>query len=223
MAAWQRYVALGLEVLGVLLPRDALARAGSALVLEKSGGSEPELQPYTEIPAGVTVSLAPGSRLVILHYAACRVVTVVGGKIAVAAHTYTITGGAKPQEVPTPCPQTARLKDEGEMAGIMFRSIPSTLNLSTTPTFVLVGSRADEFASIRISRGDTTLLEAPLAGRSFRWPAGVKPLTPNDDYDMALVPKAPGKARMVTKFWVEARDPARSSEQVTLIQVEEEE
>ena len=220
MGRWRREVALGLGLLAGVLLRDAHAQAGSALVLEKNGRSEPELQPYSEIRDGSTVSLTPGARLVFLHYGTCRIVTVVGGRIAMAAHTYTVTGAPRPHEVRAPCPQKARLKDETDTAGVTARAGPPALRLSATPTFVLTGSRADEFATVRISRGETALMEAPLAGRKFGWPADAAPLAA-DDYEVAFVPRAPGKPPMIMRFRVEGERPAPSGQPVTLIQVEE--
>jgi hypothetical protein len=140
---------LGLPVLASLwIPSGADAQSASALVLEKSGATVPEVQPYSEIPVGTTVSLPSGARLVFLHYQTCKTVTAVGGKVVFDAFTYTATGGSKPQEVRTPCPPTVRLRGQGEMVGVVMRSILPEVRLSTSPAFVLVGDRADEFATI---------------------------------------------------------------------------
>ncbi len=56
-------------------PSGADAQNASALVLEKSGTAVPEVQPYSEIAVGTTVSLQPGARLVFQHYSTCRTVT----------------------------------------------------------------------------------------------------------------------------------------------------
>ena len=140
----------------------AVAQSGSALVLEKTGATAPDVQPYSEVPVGVTVSLQPGARLVFLHYQTCRTVTAVGGTVTFGGLTYTITGGNKPEEVRTPCPPTVRLRGQSEMAGVLMRTISPEVRLSLSPVFALVGARADDFASVRLSHGGTMLLEAPL-------------------------------------------------------------
>ena len=128
----------------------AVAQSGSALVLEKTGATAPDVQPYSEVPVGVTVSLQPGARLVFLHYQTCRTVTAVGGTVTFGGLTYTITGGNKPEEVRTPCPPTVRLRGQSEMAGVLMRTISPEVRLSLSPVFALVGARADDFASVRL-------------------------------------------------------------------------
>ena len=210
-----------IAVLALLcVPSGADAQNASALVLEKSGATTPEVQPYSEIAVGATVSLSSGARLVFLHYQTCRTVTVVGSKVAFGTYTYTITGGSKPEEVRTPCPPTVRLRGQGEVAGTLMRSIVPGVRLSLSPTFALVGERADDFAAVRVSRGGTRLLEAPLAGRGFRWPREAAPLVANADYELVLVPKAADKAGVTVKFRAEGEAPTAAGDQLTLISVD---
>ncbi len=204
-----------LVLLGV--PSGANAQNASALVLEKTGATVPEVQPYSEIAVGATVSLPPGARLVFLHYQTCRTVTAVGGTVAFGGLAYTITGGSRPQEVLTPCPPTVRLR--GDTAGMVMRSISPEVRLSPSPTFALVGARADDFAAVRVSQGGTTLLEAPLSGRGFHWPAGTAPLVANTDYELVLVPKAGGKTPVTLKFRTE-RGTSKVPGDLTLISVD---
>jgi len=212
---------LTIAVLALLgIPGGADAQNASALVLEKNGVTTPEVQPYSEVAVGATLSLQSGTRLVFLHYQTCRTVTVVGGKVAFAAYTYTITGGSKPQEVRTPCPPTVRLRGQGEVAGTLMRSIVPGVRLSTSPAFVLVGDRADDFAAVRVSQGGTILLESPLAGRGFRWPTGAAPLVANADYELVLVPKAADKAGVTVTFRAEGEAPTAAGDQLTLISVD---
>jgi hypothetical protein len=217
-AVWR--LTLGITVLASLwIPSGADAQNASALVLEKSGATTPEVQPYSEIAVGATLSLPPRTRLVFLHYQTCRTVTVVGGKVAFEAYTYTITGGSK-EEVRTPCPPTVRLRGQGEVAGTLMRSIVPGVRLSTSPTFVLVGDRADDFAAVRVSQAGATLLEAPLAGRGFRWPTGAAPLASNADYELVLVPKAEGRPQITVKFRAEGEAATAAGAQLTLISVD---
>src|SRR5262245_38695273 len=107
-----RLALLAVVVLAIVPLSPAQGGNGAALVLEKSGTSEPELQAYGEIPAGTSVSLGAKARLVFLHYRRCAIVTAIGGKVAIDTQAYTVTGGERPQEVSVPCPQRTRLKEE---------------------------------------------------------------------------------------------------------------
>ena len=212
-----------LVLLGV--PSGAAAQNASALVLEKTGTTVPEVQPYSEIAIGTTVSLQPGARLVFLHYQTCRTVTAVGSTVAFGALTYTITGGSTPQEVQTSCPpRTGRVG--GENAGVVLRfhddgqGLSFIPRLSLSPTFALVGARADDFAAVRVSHGGTMLLEAPLSGRDFRWPAGTAPLVANTNYELVLVPKVEGKTQVTLKFRTERETPTAAGDYHTLIKVD---
>ena len=212
---------LSIAVLALLwVPSGADAQNPSALVLEKTGATVPEVQPYSEIAVGATVSLQPGARLVFLHYQTCRTVTAVGGTVAFGGLTYTITGGSKPEEVRSPCPPIVRLRGQGEMAGVLMRTISPEVRLSLSPTFALVGARADDFAAVRVSQGGTALLEAPLTGRGFRWPAGAAPLVANADYELVLVPKAGGKTQVTVKFRAERGTSTAAGDHLTLISVD---
>lgn len=189
----------------LLVSSGAYAQAPSALVLEKSGASVPEIQPYSEIPSGTTISLRGNARLVFVHYNRCRTVAVVGGTIKFGTETYTITGGKKESEIRTPCPRQVALKAEGEMAGVMLRSVFTNvmIKFSERPAFVLVGKRADDFSSLRVTQEDKTVLEAPLEGQHFRWPKDVPPLAAASGYEMVLNPKVPGAAPAKLRFFVE--------------------
>lgn len=210
-------LALGIAALVALcVPSAAAAQNPSALVLEKSGATTPEVQPYSEIAVGATLSLASGTKLVFLHYQTCRTVTLVGGSVTFGGLAYTAAGGARPQEARTPCPPTVRLKGQGEVAGVVMRSISPTVKLSISPSFVLVGERANDFTAMAVSRDGTTLIEAPLAGRGFRWPASAAPLVVNTNYELLLIPKAADKGRVTVKF----RTEGPAEDQLTLISVD---
>jgi len=102
------------------------------------------------------------------------------------------------------------------MAGVVMRSISPTVRLSVSPSFVLVGERADDFSAAAVSQDGTMLLEAPLAGRGFRWPASAPPLAVNANYELRLMPKAADKGRVTVKF----RTEGQAEDQLTLISVD---
>jgi len=145
-----------------------------------------------------------------------------GGKVTFNADAYSVTGGATPKEVKTPCPQIVRLKGDGQFAGNLQRLFSSTVtvDLTTAPAFVLAGPRADEFSAVRISQRGETVLEARLTGRRFLWPVDKAPLAANADYDLILVPKGPAKARVTIGFRAQAEAGPLSDDQLTLISIE---
>jgi hypothetical protein len=198
----------------------ARAQTTSALVLETNGATVPHLKPYSEIPVGTTVSLPIGDRLVFLHYATCRTVTVVGGAVTFDANAYTLAGGTKESHVRNPCPRTVALRAGGEMAGALLRGGPPVSTLSTRPSFVLVGQRAGDFASVRVSKEGKEVLAAPLDGRRFRWPMGEALLAKDAEYELALVPRASGADPVTMRFRVKAPSADSSSEALTLVKVE---
>lgn len=215
-------LAFGLALLlSAWAPSGAQAQPASALVLEKSGASEPEVKPYSEMPAGATVSLSPGTKLVFVHYHTCRTVTVLGGRITFGAETYAVSGGTKTEQAGSTCPRTVRLKGSGEIVGgVVVRSVRPALQLSTTPSFVLSGARADDFAKVAVAEDGRVVLEAGLSGRFFRWPAARAPL-PTTDHELILVPKEPGKARVTIRFRAEPQSGGPSGDAVTVISIEE--
>ncbi len=201
----------------------AYAEQASALVLEKSGTSNPEVQPYTEVSVGTTVTLSRHAKLVFLHYHTCRTVTVVGGAIKFAAETYTMSDTNKKQETRSSCPRKVTLQASGQVGGVLMRGMGSgatgdTLKLSLRPTFVLVGSRANDFVYIRIRQGNTQILERALDGRFFQWPSDETPLAADTEYELALVPTTIGGTPVTKKFRVTKR--ARESKGLLLLRVQ---
>jgi hypothetical protein len=199
----------------------ACAQTASALVLETRGVNLPHLSPYSEVLSGTTVVLPQGAKLVFLHYPSCRTVAVIGGKITFAEDTYTVTGGTTEAEVRSQCPRIVRMSAEYQTGGTLLRGHQaSTLTLSPNPTFVLVGKRAGDFASVRVSQGGREVLAAPLDGRQFRWPSRLPPLSADHQYELALVPRSAGADPVTKRFKVEAPTTQFPSAVLTLLKVE---
>jgi len=207
----------------VLIGTSAVARAetASALVLETSGARIPVVQAYDEMLEGTTISLPSGAKLVFLHYHTCRTVAVIGGRIRFSVEKYTIDGGIKESETRTACPRTITLKAGGEMAGALIRSLGvGGVPLGTQPAFLLIGQRADDFASVRVSRGDAIVLESALDGRRFRWPSVTSPLAVDTEYGLVLVPKVAGSLPITMRFKAISLAVEPAGEALTLIRVE---
>jgi len=178
-----------------------------ALVLEVDGGSTPTVQPYTEVPAGTTIELAPGAKLVLLHYRTCRALGVTGGKVTVGEEGLVATGGSRTLDARRQCPRTVRLRTGGEAAGTVLRSAPvAAATLPARPAFVVVGARAGEYGAVRILRAGQIVREAPLDAPRFQWPADAAPLVAGTQYELRLIPKGAASAPVALRFV--ATDPA---------------
>jgi hypothetical protein len=214
-------VAMWAVVVWAMVGGVAGAQTASALVLETRGGDLPHLSPYSEVPSGTTVVLPPGAKLVFLHYPTCRTVTVIGGTISFAEDTYTVKGGTTEAETRGQCPRIVKLSAEYQMGGTLLRGKQDgPLTLAPHPTFVLVGKRAGDFASVRVSQGGREVLAAPLDGRQFRWPSKAPPLSEDHQYELALVPRSAGAGPVTRRFKVQAPTPQSPSEALTLLKVE---
>jgi hypothetical protein len=153
---------------GVLAQAPAPTRM--ALVLELAGATTPALKPYREIVAGTTVTLTPSSRIVFFHYDTCQTFTVTGGTVAFGhGEMPLIQGAVSATHVRSRCPR--RIAGSGGSAATVFRSgTAHAPTLSLTPSFVLVGRRAEEFARVRILRDGKEVLDQALSGPRFEWP-----------------------------------------------------
>lgn len=181
----------------------------------------PGLHLYHEIPVDTTVALPSDATLVFLYYDTCETVTVVGGTITFSVDAYAMTGTSHVQTVRSPCPHTVTLQGRGDMAGTLLRQgSPLELSLSTQPTFVIVGPRADDIVSVRVSQGDTTVPEAPLEGRRFRWPVGTPALTTDTAYALILVPSGIGAFPLTTTFKTPAATISPTRAALTILKVE---
>jgi hypothetical protein len=197
-------LALGIALAGLGWSGSAFAQGASGaagLVLEASGTIMPAVKPYTEIAGGTTLVLGGSGKIVFAHYQTCKTVTVVGGTVTVQPTSYAARDG-KQSEVATPCPRKVNVRGGGELGGVVFRSAAPrrSLTLQLEPAFVLVGSRAGEFATARIGRDDATIVEGPINDHVFRWPSGVNPLAPNSAFELTLLPKASGDRPVTTRF-----------------------
>jgi hypothetical protein len=178
----------------------------SALVLEATGTSRPAVQPYSEVRAGTTFELGSGAKLVLFHYHTCRTLGLTGGKVTVNADGFAPSGGSTTLDERRPCPR--RVNVGGEAGGAVLRGAGQGPTMSTRPTFVLLGPRAEDFATVRVTREKALVLEAPLATRRFEWPAGTAALAAGALYELTLVPRASGSEATFAFTATAAGDPA---------------
>lgn len=215
----------GVLLASMLNANSASGQAGSALVLEQSGTTVPALAPYSEIVPGTTIVLSGGARLVFLHYQTCTTVTVVGGEIVVGQASYRAANGSTPVAVRTACPVKVRLRDRGAAAGpsagITMRSVPPPSGLSTRPRFVLVGQGAAAVTRVRVVREGGIVLEGPLTGREFRWPADAAALDPRSEYEIMLMSESSDSPQATVKFRPAEASAAAPGAPLTVIRTED--
>jgi hypothetical protein len=174
-----------------------------ALVLEKSGKTIPDLQPYSEIQNNTGVALPAGGKLVFMHYRTCETVTVSGGAVKFSGQGFDLAGTASKSVVKGTCSRKVKCTSQGgcEMAGAMLRGGSTrggeerlvrveSVAVSAYPTFLLIGKRGEDFASVRVAKEGKTILEAALEGRQFVWPSSAAPLVPDATYELTLMPRS---------------------------------
>jgi hypothetical protein len=196
------------------------ARPGAALVLEVSGGHVTGIEAFQEVPAGATLTVPAGTKLVFQHYASCRRFTLVGGVVTVRSDGVDFSGGARPTDIRGACPKKLTLKDEGTSAATVMRSAPRTgVSVSTRPDFVLVGPNVGAYVALRVRRGEEIVLEQDLTGgRNVRWPADKPPLATAASYELELVPTRANAKPLVIGF--RTVDDAPAADTITLVSVE---
>jgi len=75
----------------------------------------------------------------------------------------------------------------GGTTGVQLRSAAKAA-MPLSPTFVIIGQRADEFVSLRVSEGAAVIMDVPIRGRHIPWPLAIPPLTSGQEYEIRLTP-----------------------------------
>ncbi len=172
-----------------------------ALLLEKHGALKPDLPTFGEIPPGTLLSLSDTAWIKFSHYRTCQEVTITGGSIKFGSGSYEVTGGTL-MERHGKCPERYLVDDTGGVmwvsGSVMLRSLhreePGSLSprrfltVPLRPTLVLVGKRARDFSSVRVSKAGKQVLHVPLVGPALTWPAVADPLVDKGFYEMTLYP-----------------------------------
>jgi len=175
----------------------------AALVLESSGGIVPNPAPYSEVDAGAVLKLGQGGHLVFVDFYSCMQVTVAGGEVRFSSEGYQAVGASQNSQVRIPCQREILATDVGEVAGDVLRGEPLELpHLSSKPGFVMVGSQADDFATVRVSQNGKVLLSSPIENRRFSWPTGSNAL-PAGQYELSLLPRNARASPRMIRFVVE--------------------
>jgi hypothetical protein len=102
----------------------------------------------------------------------------------------------------SPCPRKVTVHGDGTISGVLLRSLGprgTNLKLPTRPALVFTGKAAKSFHSLQVARDDRTVMEAPLAGPEFTWPADAPPLA-EGPYTLVLQPARRGEKSLRLDF-----------------------
>lgn len=150
------------------LPIGQANAAGDAagLVMAISGVTKPPLAIHREVPAGTRVSLGLGSRLTLLHYATCTIVTLNGGTVTVNERDLEAEPLYVETRKPGPCPKVHRIATAGPgpLGGVTVARSIGRAAQEVTPgaTIVLAGTDADRVTSAALLDSARQPVGAPI-------------------------------------------------------------
>lgn len=146
-------------------PADASSHA-AGLVMAVSGVTKPQLATHREVPAGTRVSLALGSRLVLLHYGTCSIVTLTGGTATVTERDVEAEARDVESRKPGPCPKVHRIATAGPgpLGGVtVARSVgPAAQEVTPGATVVLAGADAASVTAATMLDGARQPVGTPI-------------------------------------------------------------
>lgn len=199
-------------------PASAANDTPTALALDITGPSKPEIEPFSELLKSDKITLGPNTVLEFIHYASCQSVTVQGGRLSFSNQRYFLKGGQILDQKRTECPKSVALSGASQIGGIVLRnnSGRTTLRVSTKPSFVLIGKQGATYTAIRVTQNDKLVLEGALNDRVFHWPDSVAALKKGTSYTVVLTPEAGGTPR---QFSLKASS-SRKKSAMTLIRLD---
>jgi hypothetical protein len=177
------YAAL-LTSLLTIMPAAAAEPDAAGIVMKVTGQTTPDLPVRTEIPADTAIELGPAVELTFLHYRKCKLVTVVGGTLALSARDFT-TDGKVEKEVPGPCPRVYQLA--GSAGAWVARDLPPRLPVN--PEIIFAGQRAGRIIEAAVYAQDQRerpLFRFDLVDRRATEPAAATPLTAEHRYVLKM-------------------------------------
>jgi hypothetical protein len=158
----------------------------AALVMELSGSTKPPLAVHREVPAGTRITLSPGTRLSLLHYSTCTVVTFSGGTVAVSEQGLEAAATDILSKEPGPCPRTHKIAFAGPAplgGGIVARGFnhdADYADIASNGLIVITGPHAADAISADILDSNRRPVEGsiPIRDESFRLSGALPPKRP---------------------------------------------
>jgi len=176
------------------------AKAGetAAVVLKVDGPTTPTVPPFSVLETQSPIKLGNNTTIKFRHFVKCQTVIVKGGLLDFDPKNYILSGGKTISANRTGCMKRVSLSGSTGIGGIKLRSgnpsIPA-INVTTRPTFILLGGQSDAFKAIQISKSGKIILEGELNGRIFVYPSTEPGLENGQPYRLGLVPTQGGKLR----------------------------
>ena len=154
-----------------------------AMVLDVSGATAPQVEPFAILGAGTRLVLEPSSELEFVHLSSCELVRIRGGILTVRARGFMAAGGEVLMHTDEDCPKKARLRAETRTTGIRFRSInlQRPVLIPEKPTIVLPDADATRLMIARMNDG-TTVIDLAVSGAVVPWPPSRPGLTRGATY-----------------------------------------
>jgi hypothetical protein len=155
-----------------------------ALVLEVSGST---VEPFSEMRPGDRIPLAEDGQVEFLHYGTCQTVVVRGGELSFSDERYTVRQGKVVDVKRAKCPAEATLRGETQLGGAVLRNTGSAgFTMAPAASFLLVGPGRAKVTAVTVRQGDKVVMQQPMRGARFTWPAGTPPLQPETAYVLEL-------------------------------------
>jgi hypothetical protein len=151
------------------VPPASAAAAPMALVMQVTGTTDPPLARHREVPEG-RITLGPQSKIALLHYASCKIVTVAGGTATITANEVVAPAANVESTKPGPCPKVHKIAlAEGTASGGVSVSrgldvqapLASPINLASNSVIVLSGPSAAAARSFELRDGYDRVVSKP--------------------------------------------------------------
>ncbi len=140
---------------GVLLGSATAALAAGtpvALVMELAGTTTPRVDVHQELTSDARIALGKSTRIAVLHYQKCMILTVRGGTLQATEAGIESASGVIESSRPGPCPRVQRVTVAG---------------LASGSGVVLSRAIAPSRAPVSIAANDDIVLTGPLASRAM--------------------------------------------------------
>ena len=170
---------------GVLFARPAQAARAVALILDLHGGAKPEVEPFSELAANDSVTLADGASITFLHYGTCEEVVVEGGVLVLTERKYLSQKGKIVSVTRAKCPKKVALAGEARTGGVRLRAGSAGLKLNVKPSFVLTGAGREGVTEVVVMRDGKELGRQRMDGAKLAWTGDA--LSPGRGYSLSLM------------------------------------
>jgi len=162
-----------------------------ALVVDAVGSIKPAVTSYAELAPGAHFELAPKAHITLMHYAACKRVSVEGGSLVVTERAVEVTGATANSSEPGPCPNVRHIVGPGNTlstgALISGGGLQPEPRLASTQRVVLVGDRATLARDARILDAGGHVIAGPWAVANHAFSLGdARTLVPGDAYTLQV-------------------------------------